>query len=310
MRSGSPPTLWWLLIAADGPSTDDRLDDVRIQRALREEVEAAQLARLRLEDVDERRADDLALLLGVGDAGQALEEERPCASTKSSGSCSFSRKRFCTCVGFVERAAARCRRRCTSAGRRWRGGSAAPRPSNRRRRTAPQTTRPSPTCARIRAVASSMNDAIVQSPVQPQTSNAKLRRISRPRSVCATSGWNSSAYRPRSASSIAATGALALVATTRKPGRRGRDEVAVARPHAQLVGHAVEERAPSASLTRAPCAWPNSRCAARRDAAAERVGHQLHAVADAEHRHAQLEQRRDRTAARPLPTRSSGRPTG
>ena len=33
----------------------------------------------------------------------------------------------------------------------------------------PQTTRPSPTCARIRAVASSTNDAIVQSPVQPQT---------------------------------------------------------------------------------------------------------------------------------------------
>ena len=28
---------------------------------------------------------------------------------------------------------------------------------------------PSPTCARIRAVASSTNDAIVQSPVQPQT---------------------------------------------------------------------------------------------------------------------------------------------
>ena len=37
---------------------------------------------------------------------------------------------------------------------------------------------PSPTCARIRAVASSTNDAIVQSPVQPQTPKAKLRRIS------------------------------------------------------------------------------------------------------------------------------------
>ena len=47
--------------------------------------------------------------------------------------------------------------------------------------------------ARIRAVASSMNERIVQSPVQPQTSYAKLRRISRPCSVCATSGWNSSA---------------------------------------------------------------------------------------------------------------------
>ena len=39
-----------------------------------------------------------------------------------------------------------------------------------------------------RAVASSTNDAIVQSPVQPQTPYAKLRRISRPLSVCTTSG--------------------------------------------------------------------------------------------------------------------------
>ena len=52
----------------------------------------------------------------------------------------------------------------------------------------PHTTRPCPTCALIRAVASSTNDAIVQSPVQPQMPNAKLRRISSPRSVCTTSG--------------------------------------------------------------------------------------------------------------------------
>ena len=55
----------------------------------------------------------------------------------------------------------------------------------------PQTTRPLPTCALMRAVASSMNEAMVQSPVQPQTSKAKFRSSSVPRSVCATSGWNS-----------------------------------------------------------------------------------------------------------------------
>jgi hypothetical protein len=33
----------------------------------------------------------------------------------------------------------------------------------------PHTTLPFPTCRRIFSVASSMNDAIVQSPVQPQT---------------------------------------------------------------------------------------------------------------------------------------------
>ena len=40
---------------------------------------------------------------------------------------------------------------------------------------------------------------------------------------------------PRAVSSIAATGALALVATTAKPWRRGLDVVAVARPDAQVV---------------------------------------------------------------------------
>ncbi len=35
----------------------------------------AELCRLLLEDVDEGRADDLALALGVGDAGQAVEKQ-------------------------------------------------------------------------------------------------------------------------------------------------------------------------------------------------------------------------------------------
>ena len=57
----------------------------------------------------------------------------------------------------------------------------------------PQTTLPSPTCSRMRAVASSRNEAMVQSPRQPQTVAAKFRRMSTPRSVWATSGWKSSA---------------------------------------------------------------------------------------------------------------------
>ena len=44
----------------------------------------------------------------------------------------------------------------------------------------PQTTRPSRIAARMRAVVSSTNDDIVQSPVQPHTPQAKLRRISSP----------------------------------------------------------------------------------------------------------------------------------
>ena len=44
----------------------DALDHVGIERALREEIGAADLLRLLLEDVDEQPADGLALRLGVG----------------------------------------------------------------------------------------------------------------------------------------------------------------------------------------------------------------------------------------------------
>ena len=73
--AGSPPTLWWVLIfwAALVSDVAD-LDDVRVERALGQEVDPAELGRLLLEDPDELVADDLALLLRVLDAGQAGEE--------------------------------------------------------------------------------------------------------------------------------------------------------------------------------------------------------------------------------------------
>ena len=71
MSSGRPPTLWWLLILA--ASLRARLDDVGVERALHEEARVLDAARGLLEDADEQLADRLALLLGVGDAGEALE---------------------------------------------------------------------------------------------------------------------------------------------------------------------------------------------------------------------------------------------
>ena len=50
------------------------LEDVRPDRALREERDAVEFAGLLGEDVDELLADDVALLLGVGDAGELVEE--------------------------------------------------------------------------------------------------------------------------------------------------------------------------------------------------------------------------------------------
>ena len=54
----------------------------------------------------------------------------------------------------------------------------------------PQTTCPSPTFSRQAATALSMNAAIFQSPLHPQTARRKLRRMSLPSGVCETSGWN------------------------------------------------------------------------------------------------------------------------
>ena len=52
------------------------LDHVGIERALRQEIRAADLARLGLEHVDEQLADDFSLFLRVGLARQRAEELR------------------------------------------------------------------------------------------------------------------------------------------------------------------------------------------------------------------------------------------
>jgi hypothetical protein len=113
----------------------------------------------------------------------------------------------------------------------------------------------------MRLVASSMNERMVQSPVQPQIVYAKLRRISSPRSVCATSGWNSNAYKRRERSSMAATGAFALVAITAKPGGAEATRSPWLAHTRSSSGMAVKIGAVVLSLTRTS-AWPYSRCGA------------------------------------------------
>ena len=204
-------------------------------------------------------------------------------------------------------ASRRCRRRCTSAGRRSRDGSAPPRPSNRRRRSGrrPRGRRP---------------PARGSAPSPPRrTTPSSSRRCSRRRRrrSCAGSRGRGRCARPRDGTAarrgrgrraaIAATGALALVAVTVKPAGRRLDEVAVARPHAQVRRDRGEERRVRIDGDRRQAELAVRR---RRHLAAERVGHQLHAVADAEHRHARRRRRRCRSAARRRRTRSWVRPTG
>ena len=69
-----------IVVALDGDRWSageaDTLDHIGIQRALRQEIGAADLLGLALEHIDEGLADELALGLGVGDAGKAVEEQR------------------------------------------------------------------------------------------------------------------------------------------------------------------------------------------------------------------------------------------
>jgi len=65
-------------MVAEGPLCETDLDDVGVQRALHEKVHAfpgpGDLLGLFLEHGDELAADELALLLGLGDARELAEE--------------------------------------------------------------------------------------------------------------------------------------------------------------------------------------------------------------------------------------------
>ena len=88
------------------------------------------------------------------------------------------------------------------------------------------------------------------------------------------------------------------------------DLVAVAHPHVEVV--AVREAAEDAvgARRRARGAGPYSRLGAALDLAAEQLRDELHAVADAEDRHAEVEDARVDPWARRRRRRSTGRPRG
>ena len=205
-------------------------------------------------------------------------------------------------------AAGRCRRRCTSADRRSRGGSAAAATVESTPPLSAQTTRPSPTCARIRA--DRLVDERRHRPVAGAAADAEREIPQDLEPVVGVRDLRMKQQRVQAArreSSIAATGALALVASDRETGRRRGDEVAVAGPHAQLARHRREER--RARARHVTTAWPYSRCGAGATRPPSASRHQLHAVADAEHGHARCRTRHRRSAVRQARRRSADRPT-
>ena len=167
----------------------DAFDHVGIERALGEEVGAADLLRLGLEHVDEVCADELALGLGVGDAGEPAEEVRARVDVDQRDVVAVAEQRD-DLLGLALRASARGRRTRRSAARRSPRGSAPRRPRCRPRptgRRSPGPCRPARGCRRSWRRGSS---AIVQSPAQPHTWRTKLASSLPPSGVCTTSGWN------------------------------------------------------------------------------------------------------------------------
>ena len=180
-------------------------------------------------------------------------------------------------------AAGRCPRRCRSADRRSPGAAASRRPSNRRRRTGRTRRGRSPTCSRMRAdalvderrhrpVAAAAADAVrevpedVQARVGVRDFRVEQQPVELPRRVLAS---------PRPA----------------RWRRRRHDEARRARPRRSRRGwpRPAARRARSRRAARpARCERRVAELALRRrlDSPAERVGHELHAVADAEDGHA------------------------
>ena len=267
-----------------------------------------QLGGLLLEHADELGADRLALGLGLGDALRACSRKRSSASTATSGTLKVSRKVLITCspsslrirpwstnthVSWSPTA------RCTS--------SAATEESTPPER--PQMTLPSPTCSRMRAICSSTIEAADQVRLAAAdlgrgsgSGSPGRRGCGRPR------GGTGCRRSPRSRSSTAATGEAVEEASAVKPGRRARRRC---RGGTSSRSARAAARASSTPRLARPCRSerpnsPTSACSTRPPSV---VHEQLHAVADAQHRDAQLEQpaRRARGARPRTPRRARRR---
>ena len=312
IRSGRPPTLWWRLDRRRRPLERDRFDHVRVERALHQELGVPPIfLRLLLEHRDELAADDLALLLGVGDARElasgSARARRPRAGRPGSvpeqrlapAPRSPARSRPLSTKMQVSRSPiARWHQR-----RRHRRVDAAREPADRRARRARPARGP-------RATASSTKPAIVQVGSQPQIAEQEVGAGSRRRAACAPP--RDGTARPQNCRAGAATAAAGQFGARRprprnpaaapRRDRRGSSRPAISSPAAkpceQLAGAAFTLHGRAAVLA----------VLGRADLAAEQQRGQLHAVADAEDRHAEVEDLAGDAAARPRRNSDAGPP--
>ena len=280
----------------------DRLNHVRVQRPLRQEIDLAQLRRFRLEHVDERGADDFALRLRIDDASQTVEKQRRCIDKHDRQVQSL--EPFTDLARFVQSQQA-----VVDENARQLVGNGAMENQRRDRRVDAAAQRaddapaahlaPNP-CGclvhegRHRPVAGAAADAEGEI---PQDLEAPFRvdhlRVEQNRVQAAARIRHRRDRRIRTGGDHC------------EPTRRRHDEIAMARPDPNLVRHvhkqgvlghrnAFPRFAPVVARRRLAFPQDGHGCVAelalrrRRDPTAERIRHQLHAVTDAEHGDAQL----------------------
>ena len=189
--SGSPPTLWWLLIVTEGPRTDTdsitsgyKVPCTR-KRTLPIRVASSSKTSMKVAPMIFRFASgSITPFRGARKRSLASTPRMLsfnfCFSKASVASNSPSRSSPLLMKRHIWRSPTA---RCTRA-----AATEESTPPDR-----PQIAWPfSPRQSRMRSVCSSIATAGVQSPLQPQISNRKLRRICAPSGVWATSGWNCS----------------------------------------------------------------------------------------------------------------------
>ena len=138
----------------------------------------------------------------------------------------------------------------------------------------------------MRATVSSMKRCGVQLGFMPQISKMKLRRIAVPCGVWCTSGWNCTAQYFFAGFWMAAT-AFSLLAISSKPGGSCFGFVAVRHPDRQRAFETFEQR--RVGMQQVDLGVAVLALVAGHDFAAQLVRHELQAVADAEHRQAEMQ---------------------
>ena len=242
-----------------------RLDDVRVERPLGQEVDPAELGRLLLEDADELVADDPALLLGVLDAGEPGEEplagidhDQVHPEVPLEGDA--QQLRFLLAHQSVID---------VDAGEPIADGPVDERGGHRRVDAARQGADDEAVRAGLRGVpvdplADPGDRRVDEVRGRPGSARCrrcpvtKLRRTSRPRGVWTTSGWNWMPYRFRSGRRQAGVGRRVALGRRVEALGQSRDGVAVAHPDRLVAVDAGEQAVVGGD--RDTLAGPYSRC--------------------------------------------------